>query len=678
MLNSVFSTILDMTVTGSMVILIVLAARLLLKRMPKILSYCLWAAVLFRLLCPVSISLPVSAVPEVPSVKDNYTLSDTRVDISDVGQAAYDAFQGAVIGLDRPITVPVVDRTPTGAVAKEVTIDYWELAVLLGQYVWILGINVMAVVSFVSYIKLKRQLAEAVRLNGNIHQVDSIPSPFVMGLLRPKIYLPSGLTEQEKEYVLLHERHHIHRGDHIIKAVSYAALCLHWFNPLVWIAFTFSGQDMEMSCDEAVLKTLGGDVKADYASSLLRFSVGRTTIAGAPLAFGEGDAGKRIRNLKKWKKPILWIFIVAAVLCAIVLVICLVNPNGSNDNTTPLETSVPASTSIPPETTVAPTTSLPLPEVHFEEIIIPPYGEERLRFEMPEFPGIGFSVGEYAYYRNVCAEENGESFELFGWTTNLYLIDLNGDGYRELCGTSAYGSGWVDYRIYVYDFRDNICYNLNERFYFHYSLIEVDGTLMVKRIEEGHHRDPDYTYEIGTLTLQDRQLYYLGESVAILGNRESPKANIEEFKAMLAYADQSIPSTNIYSSTAFLPKDPLVRYYRNHEKDLEHGIEIGSNGNYVLKYGQVKEKEELFEYFYVIGELSRNYDRYWHYDATIPDQMIVCTEYRDLGYRTIEAYVADLLAGKCNAHEETYIIRLDELAIYRWGSDENLYNDIVS
>ncbi len=359
MLNNVFSTILDMTITGSIVILVVLAARLALKRMPKILSYCLWAAVLFRLLCPVSISLPVSAVPEVPSVKENYTLSDTRVDISDVGQAAYDAFQGAVIGIDRPITVPVVDRTPAGNVTKEVTIDYWELAVLLGQYAWLLGIAVMAVISLVSYIKLRKLLAEAVRLNGNIYQVDNIPSPFVMGLLRPKIYLPSGLTEQEKEYILLHEQHHIHRGDHIIKAVSYAALCLHWFNPLVWIAFTLSGRDMEMSCDEAVLKKLGGEVRADYSDSLLRFSVGRTTISGAPLAFGEGDAGKRIRNLKRWKKPILWVSVLAGILCTIVLIFCAVDSNDSSSDpgfTTPPETTM----TVPPETTVPPTTTEPV------------------------------------------------------------------------------------------------------------------------------------------------------------------------------------------------------------------------------------------------------------------------------------------------------------------------------
>jgi hypothetical protein len=184
----------------------------------------------------------------------------------------------------------------------------------------------LLIYSTVSLIRLKRKLVGAILLRDNIYLADHIDSPFVMGQIRPKIYLPSSLAEKERDYILLHEEHHIRRGDHVVKLLSFIALCLHCFNPLVWIAFILSGKDMEMSCDEAVLRKLGGDIRADYSASLISLATGRRIIAGTPLAFGEGNTEGRIKNIAKWKKPAVWVIVVAVIVCVVLAVCLITNP----------------------------------------------------------------------------------------------------------------------------------------------------------------------------------------------------------------------------------------------------------------------------------------------------------------------------------------------------------------
>lgn len=327
MLDELFLEVIDMTKTGSIVILAVMLARLLLKKAPKIYSYALWAVVLIRLLCPVAIETDFSLLPDMEPVAESYSLSDAPVSFLGASEAAYravgDALNGGLGIQHIPTTQPAAAEDPAPIT---VTSYWWEVWILFGQYVWAAGIGVMTLYSIIKYRKLRRALVGAARLEDNIFLADHIDSPFVMGLFRPKIYLPSSLPQREREYIILHERHHIRRFDHVVKAASFAALCLHWFNPLVWAAFILSGQDMEMSCDEAVVKKLGDGIRADYASSLLSLATGRRIIAGTPLAFGEGDTGSRIRNLAKRKKPALWLSIVALILVLCVGVALLLDP----------------------------------------------------------------------------------------------------------------------------------------------------------------------------------------------------------------------------------------------------------------------------------------------------------------------------------------------------------------
>lgn len=332
MLDEVFMSVLDMSKTGSIVILAVLLVRLLLKRAPKVFSYALWAVVLLRLLCPFSIQSDLSILPEMKSVSDSYTLSDTPISVAGASLAAYQAVGDAVNGGLGVQHIYTTQRDDTGFPVV-VSASWNEVWILFGQYVWVAGIAVLVIYSLVSLVKLRSKLCGAVLLRDNIYIADHITSPFVMGLIRPKIYLPSSLPEAQQGHITAHEQYHIYRLDHIVKFLSFLTLCVHWFNPLVWVAFILSGQDMEMSCDEAVLKKLGPDIRADYSASLLNLATGHRIIAGAPLAFGEGDTKGRIRNMANWKKPKLWLCILAVAVIIICIVVLLTNPAGSTDAT---------------------------------------------------------------------------------------------------------------------------------------------------------------------------------------------------------------------------------------------------------------------------------------------------------------------------------------------------------
>ena len=319
----------NMSVTASVAILFVLLARLLLKRVPKIFSYALWAVVLFRLLCPVSITTGFSLLG----------LFDAPVTETTPHTTAMEYIPQDVVHTPAPeVKLPVPDANQSVNEAlpqgdEQTAADPLEAPVALATLVWLAGIGVLAVYSVVSLLRLRRKLIGALPLRENIYLADYIESPFVMGILRPKIYLPSSLSEQEQGYIILHEQHHIRRGDHIIKALAFLALCVHWFNPLVWVAFVLSAKDMEMSCDEAVVKKLGEEIRADYSASLLSLATGRRIIAGTPLAFGEGDTKGRIKNLLNWKRPKAWITVLAAVVCVVVAAACAGNPGETSDKT---------------------------------------------------------------------------------------------------------------------------------------------------------------------------------------------------------------------------------------------------------------------------------------------------------------------------------------------------------
>lgn len=335
-MHRLFPIVCNMSLTASVVIVAVLLVRLLLRRAPKVFSYALWAVVLFRLICPVSVTSAVSllgalgapaqersAVTSVVEYVPADIVRNMAPAVTPLPQEPFPAEPGENI----VSTAPSVTQ-PATAPASPLS---GPVAVL--TLTWLTGMALLLLYSVVSLLRLRRRLVGAVRLEDNIYLADYIPSPFVMGLFRPKIYLPSTLTETERGYILRHEQYHLRRRDHVVKLLSFLALCVHWFNPLVWAAFILAGKDMEMSCDEAVVRELGEDIRADYSASLLSLATGRRIVAGMPLAFGEGDTGGRIRNLLNWKRPQPWIIAVCAVVCVGLIALCAANPKGSGTPT---------------------------------------------------------------------------------------------------------------------------------------------------------------------------------------------------------------------------------------------------------------------------------------------------------------------------------------------------------
>ena len=321
-MENLFLTVLSMSGTASMVILVVLLARLALRKAPKAFSYVLWAVVLFRLLCPFSIESAFSLTPSV-QVKsgerndaDLVTVDVTRREVTiTVGDAPVSRPESPDSYTPAAPATPKLAQPVAPAAAAPAAPEPWFIA----GVVWLAGAGILMGYSLLSLLKLRRKLVGSVPLAGekNVRLADHIPSPFVFGLVRPQIYLPSGLSGRERDYVLLHERTHIARFDHATRALAWLALAIHWFNPLVWLSFYLAGKDMEMSCDEAVLRKMGREIRVDYSTSLLRLSAGGKLLAG-PLAFGGGSLQSRIKNVLSYKKPALWVMGLAliAVVCA--------------------------------------------------------------------------------------------------------------------------------------------------------------------------------------------------------------------------------------------------------------------------------------------------------------------------------------------------------------------------
>ncbi len=330
-MDALFAKVLDMSLTASIVILAVLAARYCLRKAPKVLSYALWSVVLFRLLCPVSLMAPVSVLEA----------AQPRVTVVSQGTSSISYFSEEPqlpSAPAAPLPQPVPEMVPVSPETPEARID-WEA---LLSWIWAAGVGLMMLNCLVSYLGLYRRLVGAIRDQGRVYLADHIPTPFVLGIFRPRIYLPSNTPMVERPYILAHEEHHIRRLDHIFKLLAYGALCLHWFNPLVWAAFFLAGKDMEMSCDEAVIRQFGPEIRADYAQSLLRLATNRPIIAGLPLAFGEGDTKGRVKHMVTWRKPKAWVVLVSLLLCAAVLAACGLNPSQEKTAEDPTEYSEPA------------------------------------------------------------------------------------------------------------------------------------------------------------------------------------------------------------------------------------------------------------------------------------------------------------------------------------------------
>jgi beta-lactamase regulating signal transducer with metallopeptidase domain len=310
-MSGLFLIVLNMSLTASYVILFVILIRLPLKKTPKFISYALWGAVAFRLIVPFSFESIFSIVPRnTNAVQIPHDIIYQQSPQTNSGIEVVDSF------VSGSLPAPII----------EASVNPLQIYVEIGAYIWVLGIIALLIYSLVSIFILKRQLKSAQLIEKNIFEANNLKTPFVLGLVKPKIYLPSGINDEERSYILLHEQTHVHRKDYIIKILAFLILSMHWFNPLVWIAFILMSADMELSCDERVLKEMNEDIKKPYANSLLSLATERHILNGSPLAFGEGNIKGRIKNVMNYKKPGFWVVGTAIIIVIGIGIGLMTNP----------------------------------------------------------------------------------------------------------------------------------------------------------------------------------------------------------------------------------------------------------------------------------------------------------------------------------------------------------------
>ena len=315
-IGGVFQQVVSMSLTASLVILAICGARLLLRQAPKKFSYWLWAGAAFRLVCPFSFPAAFSLLALAPAAQ---TVAET----GPLTEVSY--LPGAGLPEAAP-GVGAADAVLPQAAGAGQALGLWEVLGL----VWLLGAAALVIGALAAYLRVKGQVATAVKFAHNVYECGAFRSPFVLGFFRPKIYIPFGLEPRQREHVLCHESAHIQRRDYLVKPLGFLLLAIHWFNPLVWLAFHLMSRDMEMSCDEKVLSQLGEEARREYSLSLLSIGSRRRFPAPNPLAFGETGVKERVVNVMKFRRAKRWVTVAAAVAVVAVTAACAANPAGES------------------------------------------------------------------------------------------------------------------------------------------------------------------------------------------------------------------------------------------------------------------------------------------------------------------------------------------------------------
>lgn len=366
-LSQIFLTFLYKNMTVSVVIIAVLLARFLLRKMPKKYSYILWSIVGIRMI----FDLPFATNISVFNLFRGFAKHTSTVETMLAGSHRTN-LQGSTDLLNKTDTTGAAAAhasrsTAVEAMTHTLTTSQTVLGIL--GLLWLIVVALFVTYGIYSYVKCRLLVRTAViarditpdshkkKNNVSVWECDRIPSPFVLGIIRSRIYIPFRMPKQEQAYILAHEKCHIRRLDPLWKLIAFLLLAVYWWNPLVWCAFFYMVRDMEMSCDEAVIEQFGNEIKQGYSNSLLSFAMERHPYSFAPVAFGEGDAGRRIKNVLNFKKPHTWVAILVFVLLVVVGVSCLTNGKDkiSSETVSDTENSQMQQTAV--ETTEAPMSS---------------------------------------------------------------------------------------------------------------------------------------------------------------------------------------------------------------------------------------------------------------------------------------------------------------------------------
>lgn len=323
-MDDVFLKLVNLSISASWLILAVLVLRVVLKKAPKWVMPLLWGVVALRLVCLFSIESALSLIPSAETIPSEI-VTETREPV---------LYEQATLDIVTNPTLPSAAEVPVGVSRQQAQVDFNIYSVL-----WLAGMAALLVHALVSAGKLKRKLATAILLRDNIYESEFVDSPFVFGVVKPNIYLPMHMDEGTAAYVIAHEHAHLARRDHWWKVLGYLVLALHWFNPLVWVAYILFCRDIELACDEKVVKGLDGAARADYSQALLSCAAPKRAVAACPLAFGEGNIKMRVKSALHYKKPAFWVA-AAAVLAVVIVAVCfLTNPKSDIDAETLLGTS---------------------------------------------------------------------------------------------------------------------------------------------------------------------------------------------------------------------------------------------------------------------------------------------------------------------------------------------------
>ena len=311
-MNELFLKIINMSISASWLILAVLILRLVLKKAPKWVNVLLWGIVAVRLICPLSFESALSLIPSSETIP---------LDIEMAAKPTIDSGVPAINSVVNPVLSSFAP--PQHVLTSANPLQIW---IPILNIIWLIGVGALLLYTAVSYWRLCRKVDTAVRYKGNIFQSENVSSPFVLGIIKPRIYLPFNMNGQDLEHVVAHEQAHIRRKDHWWKPLGFLLLTIHWFNPLMWLAYVLLCRDIELACDEKVIKELGNEQRADYMQALVACSVNRRMIAACPLAFGEVGVKERVKSVMNYKKPAFWVIIIAVIICVGVAACFLTNP----------------------------------------------------------------------------------------------------------------------------------------------------------------------------------------------------------------------------------------------------------------------------------------------------------------------------------------------------------------
>ena len=533
-MNEFFLKIINMSISASWLVLVVLIPRFVLKKAPKWVNILLWGIVAIRLICPFSFESALSLIPSAETFPEK-VISGPSFDV-----------QTGITPVDNRINDYLGDRYFEGVT---VPANNGNTIMTILTIVWTIGILLLVAYTVISYWRLHREIDTAVRYKDNIFQSENVSSPFVLGLIKPRIYLPFKLDGQDMEHVVAHEQAHIRRKDHWWKPLGFLLLTIHWFNPLMWLAYVLLCRDIELACDEKVIKGLSNEQRADYTQALVACSVNRRMIAACPLTFGEVGVKERVKSVMNYKKPAFWVIIIAVIVCVGVAVCFLTNPKqdrytlrivvpaGSQEEfvyTDEEVSTVRNSIKIWSGDGLGDTEVLLFPvnktaetgytatylthgmPVEFdaekdtwfkigvnmqnstnEDIIV--YVEvENVEvrivdeinsviewFDYLETPdemkwdgSLEISLTEFPdvtfrwTYGEMLAVKGSKSTSLYTGMPiwNAYFCDLTGDGLPELCSSISWGSGMIDNRVIIYDYANGVSYELSDRGYFDFTL----------------------------------------------------------------------------------------------------------------------------------------------------------------------------------------------------------------